>query len=195
MHLLSSKRGILETAQSLLLICSSVWLTPSYAEEMYGLRVFSASMHSRHEMLYLDAQLDYDLSQAAIDALDSGVPLTFELEGEIFKPRKWLWDKSIFSFKQHYQVAYHALSQQYVVTNISSSIQNSYSRRNSALLAMGRVNDLPLVEKKSLPVEGDYQVRLRISLDINALPVPMRPWAYINSEWLLASEWYVWDLD
>jgi hypothetical protein len=179
----------------MLLMCSSAWLAPLHAEDMQGLRVYSASTQLQHGMYYLDAQLDYDLSQAAVDALDSGVPLTFELEAEIFQPRKWLWDKSLASFNQRYRVAYHALTQQYIVTNINSGIQNSYSRRNTALLTMGRINRLPLVEKKALPEDENYRVRLRFSLDINALPVPMRPWAYINSEWLLASEWFEWELD
>ena len=60
---------------------------------------------------------------------------------------------------------------------------------------MGRISHLPLVEKKALPEGEIYWVRLRFSLDINALPVPMRPWAYINSEWLLASEWFEWEIE
>jgi hypothetical protein len=195
MSLISSKCGILQATRLILLICASSWFGAPYAEDIKGLRVYSASTELWHDMYYLDAQLDYDLSQAAIDALDSGVPLTFELEAEIFQPRKWLWDKSLASFNQRYQVVYHALTQQYIVTNINSGIQNSYSRRNTALLTMGRINHLPLVEKKALPEDENYRVRLRFSLDINALPVPMRPWAYINSEWLLASEWFEWELD
>lgn len=159
-----------------------------------GLKVYSASTHMRGDIYFMDAQLGYDLSQAALDALDSGVPLTFELEVEIYTPRKWLWNKSVLRFSHRYQVVYHALSQQYIVTNINSGIQNSYSRRNTALLSMGRINDAPLVEKKALPETDAVMVRLRVSLQIEALPAPMRPWAYINSDWLLASEWFKWEL-
>ncbi len=158
------------------------------------LKVYSASTLMRGETYFLDAQLGYDLSQAALDALDSGVPLTFELEVEIYTPRKWLWDKVLSRHLHRYQVVYHALTQQYIVTNISSGIQNSYSRRNTALLSMGRVNDLLLVENEVLAETDAAMVRLRVSLDINALPAPMRPWAYINSDWLLASEWFKWEL-
>ena len=179
----------------LLLVCTGAWHVLLHANDMRGLRIYSASTQLLDDIYYLDAQLDYDLSETAIKALDSGVPLTFELEVEIYKPRKWLWNKSLFNLKHYYQVVYHALTQQYVVTNLNSGIQNSYSRRQTALLIMGRVNDVPLVARSSLPGQDDYKVKLRLSLDIGSLPAPMRPWSYLNSEWLLASEWFVWELD
>ncbi len=195
MSLIPSKSDVLQASRLLLLVCSSGWLGVPLAGDTQGLRVYSASTQLQHDIYYLDAQLDYDLSQTAMDALDSGVPLTFELEVDIYEPRKWLWDKSLASLTQRYRVAYHALTQQYIVTNINSGIQNSYSRRNTALLTMGRVIDLPLVEKKLLPANGNHRARLRFSLVINALPALMRPWAYINSEWLLASEWFEWEIE
>jgi len=158
------------------------------------LKVYSASAHLNGNMYYLDAQLGYDLSQAALDALDSGVPITFELEADIVTPRKWLWDKVLLENVHRYQVVYHALTQQYIVTNINSGIQNTYSRRNTALLSMGRVNNLPLMEKKLLNGVEDAQLKIRVSLDIKELPALMRPWAYINAEWLLASEWFTWEI-
>jgi len=159
-----------------------------------GLKVYSASTVMKGDTYFMDAQLGYNLSQAALDALDSGVPLTFELEVDIYTPRKWLWNKTLLRSSHRYQVVYHALSQQYIVTNINSGIQNNYSRRNTALLSMGRINDVPLVEQKALPESDAVMVRLRVSLLIDALPSPMRPWAYINSDWLLASEWFKWEL-
>lgn len=159
-----------------------------------GLKVYSASTVKKGDTYFMDAQLGYYLSQAALDALDSGVPLTFELEAVIYTPRKWFWNKTLLRSSHRYQVVYHALSQQYIVTNINSGIQNNYSRRNTALLSMGRINEVPLVNKKVLPESDTVMVRLRVSLQIDALPAPMRPWAYINSDWLLTSEWYKWEL-
>jgi len=159
-----------------------------------NLKVYSASTHERGNVVYLNAQLEYSLNEAAVTALQSGVPITFKLKVEIFQPRKWIWDKVISEHVHRYQLSYHALTQQYLVTNISSGIQNSYSDRNIAMSAMGRIYNLALVATTALPQQADLQARIKVSLDINALPTPMRPWAYISSDWKLSSEWYTWDL-
>lgn len=183
------------TAGILLIACLGSYLSVVLAGDKKGLQVYSASSHLQGDMLYLDTQLEYRLSRAALDALDSGVPLVFELEVEIFTPRDWLWDKTLASYRFRYRLLYHALTQQYIVTNINSGIQNSYSRRNTALLSMGRIHNLPLVEMQQLPVADKYLGRVRVSLDIGSLPAPMRPWAYINTDWLLASEWFTWEIN
>lgn len=173
-----------------------VWMlcAPVIASAGPALKVYSASTHVRGNVMYLDAQLEYTLSQAAVTALQSGVPITFKLEVEIFQPRKWLWDKVITDHVHRYQLSYHALTQQYLVTNISSGIQNSYSGRDVAMLTMGRIHNLPLVASTALPQQTELLARLKVSLDINALPTPMRPWAYISSDWSLSSEWYTWEI-
>jgi len=164
------------------------------AADSFGLKVYSASTQLQEGFYQLDAQLEYALSQSALDALESGVPLVFELEVDIVKPRKWVWDEVIASYDQRYQVAYHALTQQYIVTNLNSGVQNSYSSRNTALLTMGRINNYPLIDADEVKVDSGYKGRVRISLLINELPAPMRPWAFINSEWSLSSEWFEWEL-
>jgi hypothetical protein len=171
------------------LLCTSLTVLADPA-----LKVYSASTHERGDVVYLNAQLEYSLNEAAVTALQSGVPITFKLKVEIFQPRKWIWDKVISEHVHRYQLSYHALTQQYLVTNISSGIQNSYSDRNIAISAMGRIYNLALVATTALPQQADLQARIKVSLDINALPTPMRPWAYISSDWKLSSEWYTWDL-
>jgi hypothetical protein len=39
-----------------------------------------------------------------------------------------------------------------------------------------------------------YSVRLRGSLDIEALPTPVRLLAYVSSAWDMDTEWYKWQL-
>ena len=181
-------------AQLILVLCASVFVGSVIAADSYGLKIYSASTQIQESVYQLDAQLEYALSQAALDALESGVPLTFELEVDIVQPREWMWNKTISSYDQRYQVAYHALTQQYIVTNINSGVQNSYSSRKTALLTMGRINNYPLIDVNEVKIRDGYKGRVRISLLINELPAPMRPWAFINAEWSLTSEWFEWDL-
>ena len=44
------------------------------------------------------------------------------------------------------------------------------------------------------PPEGDYSVEVRASLDIEALPSPLRPVAYTSLAWRLNSGWSTWKL-
>ena len=180
----------------LAVLSATSWLlcVPAHVQAEHALKVFMASTHTRGDVIYLDAQLEYILSQTAVTALQSGVPITFKLNVEIFRPRKWLWDKVISEHAHRYQLSYHALTQQYLVTNISSGIQNSYSSREIAMLTMGRINNLPLVAATALPQDTELMARIKVSLDINALPTPMRPWAYISADWSLSSEWYTWEI-
>jgi len=184
------KAGSLVSSMFIVLLCVSLWAQASKRE---GLSVYSASTVIQDGMYYLDAQLEYDLTETALEALESGVALTFEMEVEIYRPRKWWWGDTLTSIDQQYQLVYHALTRQYIITNLNSGVQNSYANRNTALLTMGRIIDFPLMAQNELPDNGDYRGRIRLSLLISELPAPMRPWAYISADWRLQSEWFEWE--
>ena len=185
------KAGTIVGSIIVLLLCVSLW---AQANEREGLSVYSASTDIQDDMYYLDAQLEYELSETALEALENGVALTFEMEVEIYRPRKWWWGETLTNIVQQYQVVYHALTRQYIITNLNSGVQNSYANRKTALLTMGRIIDFPLVAHNEIPKDGQYRGRLRIALLISELPAPMRPWAYISSSWRLKSEWFEWEI-
>lgn len=160
-----------------------------------GIHIYSASTKLQNDVYLLDAALEYHLNADVIEALDSGVPLTFELTIDIKQRRKYLWNDTLASLSQRYQIAYQALTQQYVVTNVNSGVQNSYSSRNTALLSMGRITDFPLLDAGLLNKKESYYVSMRLALLISELPAPMRPWAYIDGDWRLKSDWYEWNLN
>ena len=76
---------------------------------------------------YLDAWVEYRLSTDAREALDAGVPLTFDLDVEFINPR-WYWtDELVGRLTQSYRLQYHALSERYVVLNVNSEEQNTFA--------------------------------------------------------------------
>ena len=103
-----------------------------------------------------------------------------------------IWNKTLTHLQQHYSVQYHALSGQYIIKDLNSGRQQSFHSINSALLTLGEVRELPLLEQ-SLLKEPDavYQVRLRSEIDINSLPAPLRTMAWLSHEWKLKSEWFL----
>ncbi|NCF09332.1 MAG: DUF4390 domain-containing protein, partial [Gammaproteobacteria bacterium] len=55
-----------------------------------------------------------------------------------------------------------------------------------------RLRDFPMLDRRLLRVGVRYGARLRASLDVEALPLPLRPVAYLSSAWDLTSEWHDW---
>lgn len=154
--------------------------------------VLEARTRLENGVYLLTAKIDYDLSPAALEALRNGIPLTVSLEMEVWRRREWLWDELIASLQQRFHLEYHALARQYVVINLNNGEQKSFPTRLAATDYLGRIDNFPLLDASLLgPADGCYG-RLRATLDIEALPAPLRPLAYLSNEWHLTSEWYAW---
>jgi hypothetical protein len=141
----------------------------------------------------LDSRIEYHFSEEALSALQNGVPFLILLNIEVEQIR-WYWNKNLAELEQGYLLLYHALSEKFIVHNLNSGTQDHYASLNAALNALGRITNLPLIDAKLLVPEGRYQVRMRTYLDIESLPAPMRPLAYISSDWKLDSDWVSWPL-
>ncbi|MEO6696880.1 MAG: DUF4390 domain-containing protein [Gammaproteobacteria bacterium] len=142
----------------------------------------------------LDARISYHFNPDVMEALESGVPLTIELEIEIMRPREWMWNKTFTTLKQRYRLQYHALTQQYLLKNLNSDIQYNFPTRQGTLEALGEISDLPLLDNRLLDAGVHYTARLRADLDIESLPGPLRLLTYLSPQWRVQSEWYTWPL-
>ena len=141
---------------------------------------------------HLEADIRYQLSDPIHEALANGVPITISLQVVIEQQRDYIWNKTLAHLQQHYSVQYHALSGQYIIKDLNRGRQQSFRSLNSALQTLGEIRELPLLDQ-SLLKEPDavYQVRLRSEIDINSLPAPLRPKAWLSHEWKLKSEWFL----
>ena len=121
---MSEKRTL--TLKSLLLtaLASAVMLAPVRAqierprEGLFDVRSASSTMVAGvHE---LDARLQLILSAEALDALNSGVPLTIELNVEVIRVRGLWLDDLEAELTVTYELEYRPLSQRYIVRNLNS---------------------------------------------------------------------------
>lgn len=178
----------------LLVVAAALSASLAWAEG--GFRVARAISQVREGVVLLDARIDYDFSKATLDALHNGVPLTVEIEIEILRSRDWAWDETVAALTQRYRLEYHALARQYVVVNLNSGEFRSFPTRAAALVYMGELNDFPVLDAALLDGRsgGSVYGRIRAGLDIEALPPPLRPVAYLSSAWRLGSPWLVWSL-
>ncbi len=142
----------------------------------------------------LDAQIDYRLSQTAIEALDNGVPLTMEVHVQVRDEDAWIWEEDEADYRLRDVIRYQALSGLYEVVSLDSDRRRNFVTRDAALAALGEISGLRLIQAKRLDPRASYRVELKAELDIEALPLPLRPLAYLSPSWHLSSGWWSWHL-
>ncbi|MBE9562574.1 MAG: DUF4390 domain-containing protein [Proteobacteria bacterium] len=139
----------------------------------------------------LDAELNFHLTEVAIEALQNGVSLPLVFTTVIERNRWYLWNKTVVTIKQPYELKYYALSRQYGLKNLTTDTQENFAYLEAAIDYLNKVKDLPLLGQQKLTDSPDeYWVYLQIHLDIESLPVPLRPIAHLSSQWRLSSSWY-----
>lgn len=143
----------------------------------------------------LDARLQLILSSEALQALSSGVPLTIEVQLEVIRVRRFVWDDAAAQLAINYELEYRPLSQRYIVRNLNSGDQDSFATLYSALNNLGRVQGLPVIDDALLEADKSYRIRLRALLNTRQLPAPLRLLFFWRDQWQLESEWFEWLLE
>ena len=141
----------------------------------------------------LNAIIELGLSPAAEEALAEGIPLTLLLEILITKERRFLPDTEVASLEQRWRLAYDALSNRYVVTNVNSRAQSTFPALRDALDFLSSIRGLPLIDEPLLESGVRHEVSLRASVEIGGLPGAVRLLIFWR-EWSRSTEWYTWSL-
>jgi hypothetical protein len=113
---------------------------------------------------------------------------------QVEKVRRSFWEQRLAEFSLYRQIRYHALTGLYRVVDLQNQQENNFVTQDAALDALGELNGLRLIGVDELDPEIDYQVRIRAELDIESLPLPLRPLAYLDKGWKLTSGWIQWPL-
>ncbi|MCU0834543.1 MAG: DUF4390 domain-containing protein [Chromatiaceae bacterium] len=160
-----------------------------------GFRVERVEPRVQGERVVLDAMIDYRFSAAALEAMENGVPLTVDVHIQVRRADAWVWEESLVDLRLRYQIRYRPLSERYVVTPLPGHEGTSYATRDAAIAALGTLDDLDLVGLDRLTPGERYEIHLRASLDIEELPLPLRPIAYLRPAWKLSTGWTKWPLE
>ncbi len=170
-----------------LMAVETAFCAPVSAEP--GFRVRSADVQLESGVYFLDARIVFNFSTEAIEAMDNGVTLTVLIDVEVFRQRA-LWDRKILSRQSRIDVGVHALSKKYVTRDVNTGETHTYRSVEEMAAALGNIVRLPLFEASGVEAAAQYTARVRARLDIEALPSPLRPLAYVSQAWRLASDWY-----
>lgn len=174
------------------LLCWMLTLNTSHAES-YQAHIDAISIQTINHDYCLSAQVNYALSPKALEALQNGVALYWTIRIKLVTPRAWLWDETIAELNLGYRLQYHALLNMYRVKNENSLGQQNYSSLATALASMAKLDNFPII-KTDVANASDILVKLKVEFEREALPLPLRPVAYLSPSWSLSSEWFTWPL-
>jgi hypothetical protein len=188
----STKRRWLLAAAGMLV---ALLLHPLLAWGSGGIDVRSASTRLQGGVWYLDADIIYGLNEAALEALDSGLALDVELTIRLTQRRRLIWDPTFAELKQRYELQYHALTERYIVRNLNSGEHATYGSLRSALVALGSVRTLPIIDDALLSRGDRYHVAMRAVVDIKQLGGPLAMIRFLWNDWRITGDWKRWRLE
>lgn len=146
----------------------------------------------------LNARLEMNLSTKTEEAVSKGIPLDVVTEFALILHRTLLWDKEIADWGLRRRLQYHALSGQYLVSGLEPDVYEveSFASLQDALAYLSSFSGmaLPLTKKKKISLDNTYSLNVRVYLDIESLPSPLRPVAYTTPSWHHNSGWTKWSV-
>lgn len=177
-----------------IIIVAYMLLLPVQGVFAAGFLLHSISTELSDGVYALNARVDLDLGEEMSAALKNGVPIVFVLDLQITEPRYRWFKKAVIELEQRYELRYHALSQQYLLTNLNTGIQTIFRSLSRALEKLGRIENLPLLDASLLTDREVNHARLRFRVDVSELPLPLKIRAYTSGKWQTSSQWIRLDL-
>ncbi|MDR0672535.1 MAG: DUF4390 domain-containing protein [Zoogloeaceae bacterium] len=175
---------------ALLCLLSFVFCLPSPARAagVEALRQELTAMEPGGYALSADFRVDFNARLE--EAVAHGVPLVFELEFRLERPR-WYWtDETIARKRQAWRLSYHALTRQYRLS--IGALHQSFATLEDAIQVFSHVRRWQVLEANLKP-GSRYAASLRLRLDVSQLPKPFQVSAFTNRDWSLDSGWQEWD--
>lgn len=160
----------------------SLQTLPAYA----GAEVRDVTLTQNEESINLNGNFVLQLSPALTDAVNHGIPLVFQIQAEVRRPR-WYWvDETLYAGHTDRRLTYNALVRNYRVTegqegrnflNLSDAL-NYVARPVIWAIPAGRIRTGELVD-----------VAVRFRLDPAFLPKPFQVVSFGDRDWRLDSDW------
>ena len=166
----------------------------AYADALDGvLEVRSAYVNIDNGVFLLHARVEYPVNPAIADALRDGVTLTFDLDTRVDRERRFWFNANIVELTLRRELAYHAVSERYVVRDVKSDEQQNFPTLEEALAYLGKVDGWPILVEPQLN-GGNYVISVRAGVRRGRLPASLRALLFWADDWHRVSEWYSWSL-
>lgn len=150
-------------------------------------QVLAVQPYIEDEKLYINADIDFELSDELRQMALKGVPLHFTVDVEITRARWWWFDKTEIKESQTWRVVYNALTRQWRVG--AGDLLKPESSLKEALYPMHHIRHWPVAYAIDLDAGTEYQGRLRLRLDTSLLIRPLQVDAMNGRAWSLITPW------
>ena len=174
---------------TLWLLLAACWAGIAHARDI---KVVTVSSRIENGQFVIDAQLDVALNKNTREALENGITLEFDLTTKLLRPRRFWWDGELLTTTRRFLLSRHALADGYLLADRDSGQQQTFKHLEDALHALGALDHYVTGPVADDAPSSQYRGRLRLRLDIEALPAPLRPIAYVSPSWRISSGWYEW---
>lgn len=158
------------------------------AQAADGIELVDATIEASDDGYRLSSQFTVDLTRSLEDALMRGVPLYFNLQVELSRPRWYWFDEVAVKGTRKIRLSYNLLTQQYRAS-IDGSFNKNFSRLDDMLGLLRRPGRWLIADAAALDREATYTVALQLSLDVSQLPKPIQVSAMGSGDWRVSSGW------
>jgi len=184
-------RWLLLTLGSLVLTLGSLL---AFADALDGvLEVRAAYVNIDNGVFLLHARIEYPVNPGIRRALRDGVTLTFDLDTRVDRERRFWFNANIVELTLRRELAYHAVSDRYVVRDVKSDEQQTFPTLEEALAYLGKIDGWPILVEPLLN-GGNYVISVRAGVRRGKLPASLRALMFWAGDWHRVSEWYSWSL-
>lgn len=138
-------------------------------------------------VLYLNADVEFELSDDLRQMALKGVPLYFSADVEITRSRWWWLDKMEVKTSQTWKLVYNALTQQWRVGE--GDLLRPESSLRDALYPLQHIRHWRVADAAEFKADTVYEGRLRFRLDTSLLIRPLQVDALNDRSWSLITPW------
>ena len=143
----------------------------------------------------VDARIDFAFSEDNLEAMHNGVALTVIVDVEVRRERGRWWNETLVAREIRYRIETNVLTGRYRIRSLDDGSARNYRSLEEMTRALGHVESIPIIARERLSADTRFAARIRARLDIEALPSPMRPIAYLSPKWRLNSGWFEWRIE
>jgi len=173
-------------------------LLPAPRADAANFSVKSVQSTLDNRVLHVNARFELPVNPRIEEALSKGIPIDVVIDVGMAKNRWWWWNRVITDRILRRRIQFHALSRQYLVSGLlENDASESFGSLGQALVYAGTLDKYRIVitAKKEIEADARYLLVLRARLDIEALPMLMRPLAYATPSWRRSTGWTEWPIE
>ncbi len=140
----------------------------------------------------LSAQLQFDVPLGVEAVIRDGATLELALQVRFSRQRGWWRDAQLAELTQRYELKYHTVSERYLLRNLNSGAQSSYITLTEALVALRRIEQVPLLDQALIAPDERNQISLHAEVVVQSIPGLLNTLLFWRSEFNRQSIWYSW---